>query len=302
MRIKTALFISFTCGVLCNAALAQVRPRITRPVDDTRFVRVPGTTHPLASEADVIGRASGDLPMDRMLLHLKSTPEQEAALEQLLAEQQDPQSANYHRWLSPEEFGEQFGVSQEDLDAIARWLEGHGFRVNEIARGRRSMEFSGTARQVENAFHTEIHHYIVDGVRHVANATDVAIPEALAEVVGGVASLHDFHARPLHHLIGRYAAEPGRGAAGSPAGQTDLNGGSHALSPYDFATIYDVAPLWNQNYDGTGQSIAIVADTNVKLTDVTAFRSQFGLGANNVTVVLNGPDPGTVAGEETEAD
>ena len=303
MRIGTTLSISFMYGVLCAAMFAQVRPRIARPVDDVRFVRVPGTTHPLASAANDAGRASGDLPMDRMLLYLKSTPQQEAALERLLAEQQDPQSANYRRWLTPEEFGEQFGVAQEDLDAIAAWLEGHGFRVNEIARGRRSLEFSGTARQVESAFHTEIHHYLVDGVPHVANSTDLAIPEALADVVGGVASLHDFHARPLHRLLGPYpAAQPGAGVAGSPAGQTDLSGGSHALSPYDFATIYDVAPLWNQGYDGTGQTIAIVADTNVKLTDVTAFRSQFGLGANNVTVVLNGTNPGVVSGEETEAD
>jgi subtilase family serine protease len=239
--------------------------------------------------------------MDRMLLQLKSAPEQDAALEQLLVEQQDPQSANYHRWLTPEEFGAQFGVAQEDLDVIANWLEGHGFRVNGIARGRRSIEFSGTAGQVENAFHTEIHRYLVDGVGHVANATDVAIPDALAGVVGGVASLHDFHARPLHHVVGQPML-PGNPAAGSPAAQTDLSGGSHGLSPYDFATIYDLTPLWTAGYTGAGQTIAVVADTNVKLTDATAFRSLFGLGANNVTVVLNGKDPGVVSGEETEAD
>jgi len=302
MRIKTTLFISLMCGAPFTTAFAQVRPRIARPVDDARFVRVPATTHSHASAANDVGRASGDLPMERILLQLKSSPEQEAALEQLLAEQHDPQSANYHRWLGAEEFGEQFGVAQADLDAVVRWLEGHGFRVNEIARGRRSIEFSGTARQVERAFHTEIHRYEVDGVRHVANAADVAIPEALAGVVGGVASLHDFHARPLHRVLGRYAGQPGGGAAGSLESQTNLNGGSHGLSPYDFAAIYDVAPLWNQGYDGTGQTIAIVADTNVKLTDVTSFRSQFGLGANNVTVVLNGANPGVISGEEVESD
>jgi len=300
MRMKTTVFISLMCGVLCGAVSAQVAPRISRPVEDSRFVRLPGTTHSLANPASDAGRVTGDLPMDRMLLHLLSTPEQDAALEQLLAEQQDPQSANYHRWLSPEEFGEQFGVAQADLDAINAWLQGQGFRVNEIARGRRSIEFSGTARQVERAFRTEMHNYVVDGERHVANATDIAIPEALAGVVGGVVSLHDFHPRAQHRLIGPHAAPPG-GAAGSLTAQTDLNGGTHGLSPYDFAAIYDVLPLWNAGYDGTGQTIAIVADTNVKLTDVTTFRSQFGLGANNVTVVLNGTDPGVTSGEETEA-
>jgi hypothetical protein len=298
MRLKTILLVS---AVLCTTVSAQVRARITRPIDDTRFVRVSGTTHSLATAANDVGRASGDLSMDRMLLQLKSTPEQEAALEQLLVEQQDTQSANFHAWLTPAEFGERFGVAREDLDVITNWLEGHGFRVGEIASGRRSIEFSGTARQVERAFHTEIHQYVVDGVPHVANATDLAIPDALEGVVGGVASMHDFHARPLHRVLGR-RAQPSRTSAGSPVAQTDLSGGSHALSPYDFATIYDLTPLWNQGYDGTGQTIAVVADTNVKLTDATTFRSQFGLGANNVTVVLNGKDPGVLSGDETEAD
>ncbi len=149
MRLKTILSI---CAVLCTTASAQVRARITRPIDDTRFVRVSGTTHSLATAANDVGRASGDLSMDRMLLQLQSTPEQEAALEQLLVEQQDTQSANFHAWLTPAEFGERFGVAQEDLDAITNWLEGHGFRVGEIAKGRRTIEFSGTARQVEEGF------------------------------------------------------------------------------------------------------------------------------------------------------
>src|SRR5208283_35414 len=197
------------------------------------------------------------------------SPEQESALEQLLAEQQDPASPHYREWLTPQQFGDRFGVSQQDLDVIADWLQDRGFRVDSVAEGRRTIEFSGTARQVEEAFQTEIHNYEVNGEWHVANATDIAIPEALEPVVGGIASLHDFPAHPLYHRVGTPVTGSVRAGSLSPA--FNYSGG-HAIGPYDFATIYDVAALWNLSYDGTGQTIAIAGHTNIKLSDVTAFR------------------------------
>ena len=280
--------------VLAVTVHAQGRQRITQSVDNQRLVRLHGTTHPLATEANDRGRVTAGLAMDSILLVLKSSPEQQTALEQLLAEQQDPSSPHYHEWLTPQQFGEQFGASQQDLEVIANWLQGRGFRVNSVPEGRRTIEFSGTARQVEDAFQTEIHHYEVNGERHVANATDIAIPEALAPVVSGIVSLHDFPVHPLYHRVG---ARPG---AFSPA--FNYSGG-HAIGPYDFATIYNVAALWNLNYDGTGQTIAIAGHTNIKLSDVTAFRTYFGLPANNPQIIVNGADPGIIsADEETEAD
>ena len=120
-----------------------------------------------------------------------------------------PSSPHYHEWLTPQQFGERFGAGQQDLDVIANWLQDRGFRVNGVAEGRRSIEFSGTARQVEEAFQTEIHHYEVNGERHVANATDIAIPEALAPVVGGIVSLHDFPVHPLYHRVAPAGQAPG---------------------------------------------------------------------------------------------
>ncbi len=285
-RLTAVLFTS--CAFL-GALQAQNR-RITQRVDDASFVRLERSVHPLANARYDVGRASGSLSLDRMILVLKSSTDQEAALERLLLDQQDPSSPQYHQWLTPEEFGRQFGPAQEDLDAVVRWLEDRGFRIDSVAAGRRAIEFSGTVHQVEDAFHTEMHHFDVNGSRHIANASELAIPDALAGVVGGVASLNDFHKRPLHSIR-------------PPAPQTNLTGGSHGLGPYDFATIYNVGALWSSNFDGTGQSIAIAGRTNIKVSDVTTFRSMFGLPANDPQVILNGKDPGVVSsGEETEAD
>jgi hypothetical protein len=289
---RSLLFVSL---VLTGTLAAQVRPRIVARPDNGAVVRLPGSIHPLVAVATRISRAPATLPMERILLRLEGSAEQEAALAQLLADQQDPASPRYHAWLTPEQFGEQFGAARQDIDTIASWLESEGFQVTEVAAGRRAIEFSGNVQQVEAAFHTQIDRYQWNGEPHIANATDISIPAALAPVVAGVASLHDFGARPLHRVL----AAPGSSPA---APQTDFSGGAHGLSPYDFAAIYNVAPLWTGGYDGAGQSIAVVGESDIKLSDVTSFRATFGLPVNNPTIVVNGKDPGIVAGDETEAD
>src|SRR5215472_6330064 len=172
--------------------------RITQPVDSEVAVLLAGNVHPLARPEFDQGSAARNHRMERMVLVLAPDAAQELALEALLAAQQDPQSPLYRRWLTPEDFGKSFGISERDLDQVVTWLSRHGFEVEPVAAGRRQIVFSGTAAQVEAAFHTEIHQYNVQEEKHVANATNPRIPAALAPVVSGVASMHDFHSRPLH--------------------------------------------------------------------------------------------------------
>jgi pseudomonalisin len=267
--------------------------RVTAPVDDRATVARPGNRHPLARAEYDAGIASPGHRMDRMMLVLEPDAAQQHALQALLQAQQDPQSPQYHQWLTPEAFGKLFGVSGHDLDQVVNWLTRHGFEVEPVSSGRRVVLFSGTAAQVEAAFHTQVHVYNVNGERHYANSTDPEIPLALAGVVHGIASLHDFRAMPLHQGLEPLAA----------AAPQYSSGGTHYMAPVDFATIYDVAALYSSSIDGTGQSIAIVGRSNFTAADVPKFRSTFGLPANSPTVVLNGPNPGVVSSDEqTEAE
>ncbi len=152
------------------------------------------SVHPLTRSLRSTGHAAADLPMDRMLLMLKPTADQQQQLAALIAAQQDPQAPEYGQWLTPEEFAARFSPSPKDIAAVAAWLEGQGLVIGEIARGGRTIEYSGTARQVELAFGTEMRHYVRDGVTHLANATEIAIPPELEGIIGGIASLNDFHA------------------------------------------------------------------------------------------------------------
>ena len=226
--------------------------------------------------------------MERMILVLTPGREQQKALEELLAEQQDPASSHYHQWLTPAEYARHFAVSDSDLEKVTDWLTGLGFTVDEIPAGRGVLLFSGPAVLVESAFHLRINRYNVNGVPHIANANDPELPSSLAGVVGGVVSLHDFRSQPLH--------------AARIAAPAYTSGSNHYLAPADFAAIYDVAGLYSQYYDGTGQTIAIVGRSNLHLSDIRQFRSSFGLPAKDPAIILNGGDPGTASsGDVSEA-
>src|SRR5215469_5251015 len=280
----------------------SVVPRIREAVDESQRLVLKGNTHPLARPQYDRGAAPPDLPLNRMLLVLKRGPEQEWALRQLLDEQQDKSSPNYHKWLTPDEFGKDFGPVDQDIQITIAWFQTHGFQIGKVARGRCVIEFSGTAAQVEDAFATPIHKYVVKGKQHWANVSDPQIPAALAPVVAGVASLHNFEREP------RIRRSPDRFRLGYKAGsRPQITGpdGTHYLGPGDYAVIYNINPLYNANprIDGTGIVIAVVGRTDINPSDIIDFRNIFNLFPGSTQTIWNGGDPGDLGGdEEVEAD
>ena len=303
--------------VLARAQQGTVPGQITEAIDENNRTVLRGNTHPLARAEFDRGAAPADLSLQRMLLVLRRSPAQEAALESLLEQQQNPSLPNYHRWLTPQEFGQQFGPADQDVAKVTAWLQAHGLQVDRIAKGRVAIEFSGTAAALKEAFHTEMHKYVVNGEDHWANASDPEIPTSLAPAIAGVASLHNFRKRPMYRLAGNTATSVNRRTQGDANTELTLDPclfgynellrtaiPCYLVGPYDFATIYNVLPLWNSNppTDGTGVTIAIVGRTNINLQDAIDFRNYFGLPANPPQIILDGQDPGLVPGDELEAD
>jgi pseudomonalisin len=291
------VFLLVTDCLLAQAPRAKPAPRIHQPVDDSRRVILRGHTHPLARPAFDRGPAPPDLPLDRILLVLNRSSEQQQQLDQYLVDLQDPSSSQYHQWITPEEFGLRFGVSDQDVQIVNAWLAGHGFHVQHVSAGRNFVEFSGTAGEFQRAFGVAMHRYAIGGEMHWANSEDPSIPAALSPVVQGFASLHDFYSKPQVHAVDG----PIRGAR-SPSALATLSSGTHGLGPSDFATIYNIRPVYQVGMTGMGSTIAILGRSNINVQDVADFRQLFGLAANPPQVIINGTDPGIVGGgEQTEA-
>ena len=264
--------------------------RIAAPIDEAQVVTLMGNVHPLARAEFDQGVIPEETRLEWMILQLEPAAAQQTELDALLEAQHDAGSPLFHHWLTPSEYGARFGVSAQDLEPICAWLKGHGFTVDEIPAGHRLVVFSGTAGEVAETFHTEIHRYRVDGVEHIANSQDPQIPAALAGVVGGVVSLHDFRRRSLIKSRIALDSRPQYSA-----------GSTHYLFPADFALIYDLNSLYSAGTTGAGTSIAIAGRSNINLSDVATFRAMSGLAANNPTVILVGANRGLVPGDQDEA-
>jgi subtilase family serine protease len=298
-------FLLAVVGALISIGSAAAQPQsirrlVTTGIDDRQTVELAGNTRPEANAANDTGLVDDSLPLEHMQLLLNRPEELEAALNQLIDDLHNPASPQFHKWLTPAQFESQFGPAPEDVRAVSDWLAVHGFTVNAVVIGR-IIDFSGTAGQVRQAFHTEIHNLSVNGVPHIANMSDPRVPTALSAVVNGVVSLHDF--RP--HV--NFKSKPH--FTFTEDGDTE-----HAVTPQDLAVIYNLTPLWNAGISGQGQTIALIEDSDVfSSADWSTFRSEFGLsgftsgsftqlhpapasGSNNCT------DPKVVSGNETEAE
>jgi len=308
MRPSPALFLQFSVPlfsllILTCSALSQqspVQPLVIQAVDEAHLTTLHGNTHPLALARYDQGAAPLSLPLQRMLLVLKRSAAQESALRQLLDEQQDKSSSDYHQWLTPDQFGKRFGPADSDVQAVTSWLQTHGFQIARVSKGRTVIEFSGTAAMVTDAFHTAIHKYVVNREEHWATASDPQIPTALSPVVAGVWTLHNFLKKP--NLVMTSEHFPLEQVPGSQKPLATSPSGHHFLSPGDYAVIYGINPVYTAGIQGANVTIAVVGRSNINPGDVQQFRHMFGLPSAGPQVIFNGPDPGDLGGnEEAEA-
>jgi pseudomonalisin len=260
------------------------------PIDESQVVTLAGNVHPLARPEFDQGAVDAGLPLKRLMLVLKPSGAQQSQLDTLVRLQQDPSSPEFHQWLTPAAFGARFGAGEPDLAQVTAWLVSHGFAIDEIPAGHRIVIFSGSADQVFDTFHTQIHRYSVNGATHIANTQDPQIPSALAGVVRGVVSLHDFRRNSEMRSRTAIDSQPAYSA-----------GSTHYLFPADFAAIYDVNSLYNDGITGSSVPIAIAGRSNVALSDISSFRSIAGLPADLPQVTISGPDPGLVANDQGES-
>jgi Pro-kumamolisin, activation domain/Bacterial Ig-like domain (group 3)/Putative binding domain, N-terminal len=262
---------------------------------DARLAVLAGNRNPHAKVENDRGPLNPSQVMPAMSIVFKKSAAQTADFANLLQEQQDPTSPNYHAWLTPDQYADRFGLSPSDLAKVTAWIESGGFRVEYVSRSRTWVMFTGTADQVQSALHTEIRRYEVNGKLHYANATDPSIPAALQPLVLMVRGLDDFRLEapiPLKALIPNVTPHP-----------NFTSGGTHYLVPSDVGTIYDINPLYQHGFTGSGQKIAVVGQTDVVMSDIEAFRTRFSLPANDPQVVLvpGSADPRISSNDQIEA-
>ncbi len=314
-RAATTLFLALSLLLVSTFAFAVPPDRISGAINSSQTFALAKSHHPKAQPQFDRGPVDPSFKLGYITLMMAPSASQQKELDQLLAEQQDRTSPNYHQWLTPQQYADRFGLNQNDLTKIANWLRSEGFQILSVGGGHSTLAFSGAAGQAQHAFGTEIHKYEVDGVEHFANSTPVMLPVALEGIVTGMIGLHDFRPQPANR----------RQHFGAMGARPEWYDGTHLfpnfLAPGDIYTIYDIAKLATAGIDGTGQKLAVVGQTDVYLADLNDFRTGFSIGpisksdctTNSKGVitfcndplfsyVLIGSDPGVSANDIGEAD
>jgi len=273
------------------AALFAQTDRIAGSIDARHAIALNGNVNIHARQQFDEGPVDPATKLTYVMLTLKLSASQQANMDQLLLQQQDPSSPNFRKWLTPEQYADRFGASPADLSKITAWLKSEGFEVVSTARGRRWIAFNGTARQIQSALHTEIHHYRVNGELHFANATEPSVPAAIAPFTIGFTGLDDFKLKPSPQTT-------------KPVADLYYNGGN-VLAPGDLWIIYNVVPLlFDVGVTGTGMKLAVIGQSDVNLADIATYRNDFSLPATAPVKMLVPGDtsPGIVAADAGESD
>jgi subtilase family serine protease len=279
------------------AQTAALQPRLTAPIDNSSRATLTGSRPPRAKAANDIGSVPPTMKLQGISIIFSRTPDQQAALDNLVAAQQNPSSPLYHQWLTPDQFAAQFGVADADLAAVQSWLEQQGFSIDSVSRSRNRIFFSGNAGQVASAFGAPLHYYKgpTETTTHFAPSADLSVPAALSSSVLAITNLSDF--RPRSHL-------KLRGPKGSQPRFTSSQTGNHYLTPGDVATIYDITPAYNSGYTGSNQSLAIVGQSAISLTDISNFQTAVGIAGKTpiITLVPNSGASEVYAADSDEAE
>ena len=299
-----------------QAQSSTAQSLVTAPVVETARITLAGNVRAEAKSLNDRGVVTSSLALEHMLLQLKRPAAREAALTAQIEEMHRPGSPSFHKWLTAKQVGEEYGPNPADIRAVTRWLERHGFTVNEVATSGMVVDFSGTAGQVHSAFSTEIHNLNVNGKSHIANMQNPQIPAALSNVIVGVTSLHDFRPKPANRGISAAHIDPvSKAITRTPAKSAAKNGPSpdftadanyQLVVPDDLQTIYGFKPVYQNGITGKGQTIVVIEDTDVYATsDWNTFRSTFGLTkykkGSFSQIHPNCKDPGILVGNDGEA-
>ncbi|MBB4687958.1 S53 family peptidase [Amycolatopsis jiangsuensis] len=244
------------------------------------LISLSGNDAPLVASA-----RSGDVDGARQItaaLSLKLHNQQ--ALRQFLADVQNPASPNYHHFLTPQQFTTAFGPTQAEADQAVEFLKDNGATGITVSGNRQAVTFSGTAAQLESAFHTGIGNYLdtVTGRTFFANDSAPALPKSVASVVDSVVGL-DNHAVQQHSTTEQapHAAK--------------------AVTPDILKKAYGTGDL---SATGAGVSVGFVEFDGYDKSDITAYDSKYGLKGGSVTTVpVNGTSYDDSPGQgETEVD
>lgn len=208
------------------------------------------------------------------------------ALTNLLRQLSDPGSPQYRRYLTPEQFTERFGPTEQDYQAVIRFAQASGLSVTQMHPNRLLLGVDGSVADIERTFHLTLRVYPHPRETRTFFAPDADPSLDLAVPVLHIAGLDNF-TKP--HPMSLREATPEQGAAGLPRLGSGPNG---SYMGNDFRAAY----VPDSDLDGAGQAVGLFELDGYYASDVKAYKSQAKLANVPIQSVLVDGFSGTPQG------
>lgn len=270
---RYAASIALALGITAIAAHPSVAANDVERVAKAGVI--PTSEHAFA-HARLLGHQAGET---RMQVTFALPLRNQTALNDLLRRLYDHNDPLYGKYLTPKQFAEQFGASQQDADAVVAYAKSVGLTVDHVSTARNLISVSGPTSTVENAFSVRINRFLMpDGRVVFANDAGPQVPGGIASRIQGVIGLSNITRRHHSHHQRMNAAS---GVVGSLSGHAG-NGPSGGFTPNDIKKAYGLDTVLLR---GEGQSVALYELDGFDQADINAYTQQFGLGSPTVSTV-----------------
>jgi len=277
-KIVHKLGIAFV--VLMVVGISAFSINIIAQARQNARVPVPGQTAPLVSHAQLLGAANGGQQLN---LSIGLHPRNQQELDNLLRNLYDPSSSLYHRFLTPQEFTDEFGPTVDQQQQVVSYLRSQGLTVTSISPNGLLIDANASVAQAQSAFQVVINNYRLGSRTFFANASAPTIPSTLSSLIASIGGLdNSVKLHPLSHRINPKSGKPGLGTRLSHAQPNAQSG----YKPADLVGAYNAAPLQQAGVLGNNQTVAVFELDGYQSSDVTQYLQTYNLGTPNISNVL----------------
>ncbi len=272
------LLFGVVAFVLLGASMLTLR---LAHADSNPRVLLQSQTVPLVQQAQLLQMTD---PNQQLNLSIGLQLHNADQLDALLTSIYNPQSPQYHQYLTSAQFDQLFAPTADDVQQVVTFLQGQGLTVNSVASNNMLIDARGTVAQVQQAFGTQINNYKVGSHTFYANVTPPSLPASISTLVTSIGGLDDsVQYTPLYQLAGNQQQVDHQQDNLHRTLQSSAS--TSGFAPQDLLGAYDAASLHNSNILGDQQTVALFELDGFQQSDVTQYLQNYNLGTPNISTV-----------------
>jgi len=282
---------------------------------------IPNNTPGFIAKATDLGAVD---PQSQIAVNVWLKLQNQQQLDKLSDSQKQKGNANYHKWITQDQFNSSYGPTAQQVKSVSNSLAAKNLTVLSVAENNLYVKVQGSAADIQKAFHVQLHNYNLNGKSYRANSADPSVDSNTNGQIAAVTGLDDYGFEPkfvrptnadgvavpmtpLSKTPDGAFFSPGclRGTethtftgAGDTATYTGTRYGADnsntalgtlptcGYQPSELATAYGLTDLYSAGLNGAGETIVIV-DAYGSTTiqqDAAIFSAVYGLPPANLTI------------------